>query len=247
MTGDTEKGEKSGSDPIFLWCRKFGSDPDFSPFSVSPVSLCLTFPVFPKVDVAVMAPEKIHEPFVVGVRKAEQGEHLLVTASRPFEAPPDQMLHLVSRDLTLEVGPRDCFPEVAGNHIFDGPRAECVLRQDDIAGLDGRASRRADRCFDDILQLADISRKTVRHELREGLAGDFPATAQDMLDQKRKVFQAPAERRNENRKYVQSIVEVFAKLASTHHGHEFAVGGGDDAQVQLAQNDVAQPAQLPVL
>ena len=54
-----------------------------------------------------------------------------------------------------------------------------------------------------------------------------------MLDQQRDVFLAIAQRRQLHRDDVQAVEQVLAKLALGNHFREVAVGGGDDAHVDL--------------
>src|SRR5206468_2581746 len=98
-----------------------------------------------------MTTQKIHEPFVIGLRNAEQRKHLLVTASRAFKPSTDQMLHLVSRDRPLGIGPRHTLPEISEDHILERSAAEHILRQDDIGGLYRAGASRTQRRLHNVL------------------------------------------------------------------------------------------------
>src|SRR5438552_548628 len=124
----------------------------------------LPLPVSPEVDIAIMASEKVHEPLVISIRHPEQGKHLLVTAARPLETLPDDMLDLSFCDHPLRIRPRDRFPEIANDQFVHRPRSEGVLRQQDVIGLNDAAVGSARRRFDDILKFANITGKDVRHE-----------------------------------------------------------------------------------
>ena len=54
-----------------------------------------------------------------------------------------------------------------------------------------------------------------------------------MPRERRDVFAALTQRRHENRKHVQPVIQVFAKLAFAGALGEIAVGGGDDAHIHL--------------
>ena len=55
------------------------------------------------------------------------------------------------------------------------------------------------------------------------------------------------ERRNLNRKDVQTIVEIFPEFGFVNHRSQVAIRRRDYTQVEAARYDIAEPAKLPVL
>src|SRR6185503_2782641 len=83
---------------------------------------------------------------------------------------------------------------------------------------------------------------------RDGARGAAAGGAgQDVLGQIRDVGHALAQRRDADGDDVQPVVEVLAELAASDQALEVAVGGGDDADVDLAGLLVADPADLVLL
>ena len=69
----------------------------------------------------------------------------------------------------------------------------------------------------------------------------------EMIDELGNVVGALAERRHHDREYIQSVVEILAKLAALHHVDHVAVGGGDQADVHLDRATRADGIDLALL
>ena len=95
--------------------------------------------------------------------------------------------------------------------------------------------------FDQIAQLANVARPMVLLEGGEGVVGHINVGAtvlrakllEEFLDEKRDVFLAVAQWRNEKRDDVQAIEEIFAKVAASDLFLKILVGGSDDANVDV--------------
>src|SRR5262249_41028249 len=195
-----------------------------------------------------MPSQKIHEPFVIGLRNVQQRQHLFVAASCALESLPDEMFYLILGYQSLCVRPRDRFPKIADDHLLQLPRFVTFQRQRYIVCLNHQAGRRAYRRLDNILQLANVAWKCVCHQFCNGrVAHPLSTAVQHVFNEQRHVFHWTAQRWNVNWKYVQPIVKVFTKIASTNQWYQLAVCRGDHSQVELAEDHVAEPAELPVL
>ena len=92
------------------------------------------------------------------------------------------------------------------------------------------------------------------HQGAHGAVGDaeFAALlAGDLGDQEagqvRQVLDTLAQRRHADGHDVESVVEVLAELARPHLGLQVAVGGGDDAHVDLEGAAAADPLEFALL
>ncbi len=93
----------------------------------------------------------------------------------------------------------------------------------------------------DVAELADVAGPVVGLEGGEGGVGDFYVGAavllaelgEEFAGEKRDVFFAVAEGRDEERDDVEAIEEVFAEVAAGDLFFEIFVGGGDDAGVDV--------------
>src|SRR5262249_20300438 len=151
-------------------------------------------------------------------------------------------------DQALCVRLRDGFPEIAVNYLLQVPRAICFERQRYIIRLNHWSGCRARRRFHHILQLAHIAWETVRHQLHHGcITHRLSTPLQHVFDKQRYILDSPAQWWNLNWKYIQSVIEIFSKLTPANKRHQLAVRRRDNSQVELAHDDVAQSAELPVL
>ena len=95
--------------------------------------------------------------------------------------------------------------------------------------------------LDDVVELAHVALPGQRHEqLQGGAVGAFEALLQlavvdadEVLDQRRDVLAPLAQRRDLDVDDVEAVVEVVAELARLDLAPQVAVGGGDDADVDL--------------
>src|SRR5262245_10548397 len=194
-----------------------------------------------------MPTQKIHKAFVVGLRYSKQWQHLLIASSSALESLPDQMLDLIFGYQSFGIRPRHAFPEIAVDHFLQLPGLFPFERQRYIVRLDGVA-RGAGGGFDDVLELADVSRKVIGHQFCDGgLAQALFTASQDVFDQQRYVFHSAAQRGNCYRKYVQTVIEILSELASANHRHQFAICSGDHPQVEFASDNITQSAKLAIL
>src|SRR5262249_37566462 len=149
---------------------------------------------------------------------------------------------------SFRVRPRDRFPEIADDHLFELPRFVAFQRQRHIVCLNYRTGRRAYRRLDNILQLANVAWKCVCHQFCNGRVAHLLSTAvQHVYHEQRNALHPRAQRRTLNWKSVQQIVKLFTKIASTNQWYQLAVRRRDHSQVELAQDHVAEPTELPVL
>src|SRR5271166_3483128 len=68
-----------------------------------------------------------------------------------------------------------------------------------------------------------------------------------MVYQQRNVLSSLPKRRDLNRKHVQSIKQVFAKLAFANHRGKIPVGGGDDSHIDMDRSGAPQTFELLLL
>ncbi len=123
-----------------------------------------------------------------------------------------------------------------------------------VAGVEGQildADRpllgEDDGPFDDVLQLAHVASPFVVEQGPHrpvGDARDVPThlpgvLVNEMVDQQGNVLLALAQRRKGEAHDIESIQQIFAKLAGGHHFFEVAVAGGDDADLNRPRLRVA--------
>ena len=138
----------------------------------------------------------------------------------------------------------------AGTFLGRAGQADCRRlggRQAQVDRLDEQAVAQHQGTLQGVFQLAHVARPGV---LQQRLAGAFGeqlvgvfmggAALNEAARQRQDVLAAFAQRRNVQRQHVQAIEQVFAEAPLGDFFAQIAVGGGDDAHVQL---DVATPAQ----
>ena len=92
-----------------------------------------------------------------------------------------------------------------------------------------------------VFELADVARpvegrehaQRLRRDQADALALFGGKARQEMPGQRRDVGGAVAQRRHRDREDVQAIEQVFAKAPGFDVGDQVAIGGGDDADVDL--------------
>src|SRR6201993_972512 len=65
-----------------------------------------------------------------------------------------------------------------------------------------------------------------------------------MVHKRRNVFAAIAQRRQQNRKHVQTVIEIAAKFTLVRHLHEIAIGGSHQPNIDLVSPGAAQALEL---
>src|SRR4029434_7857956 len=93
--------------------------------------------------------------------------------------------------------------------------------------------------FDAILQLADISRPVIAHEHIDGRRRDaldrLPMLTgiffDKMVGQEQDVRLSLPQRRHEDRKDIETVIEVLAETAFDYRALEVSIGGADEADV----------------
>ncbi len=105
-----------------------------------------------------------------------------------------------------------------------------------------------------MLQFADIARPVVVEQGIEEFGGGFDAResgalpgVDEMADEGRDVLFAFAEGGQADGEDVEAVEEVLAETAGGNFGLEVAVGGGDDAEVDLFPLEGADGAEFPLL
>src|SRR5208337_4352915 len=108
---------------------------------------------------------------------------------------------------------------------------------------------------DDVFQFANVAgpgmleKKGLRAagEAGDALAIGIVVLLQEKLHEKRNVFQALRERRDTNLDGTQAIEEIFAETPGENFGAEVAVGGGDEADIDLLDLGRADALNFAVL
>ena len=98
-----------------------------------------------------------------------------------------------------------------------------------------------DGAIDRVLELADVAGPVELREMGHGLSADAGDGAvflggkarQEMPQQMRDVFAPQPQRRNRQRQHVQPVEQVLAERTALHEVEQFAVGRGNDADVDL--------------
>ena len=102
--------------------------------------------------------------------------------------------------------------------------------------------------FDNIVELADVSRPVVVVKDGKGCRVDSPNTTPALLfgsfqenqENRLDVFEPFAQRRNPELVHIQPIVEIEAETTGLDVGQQILIGGGDDADIDLATAGIAQ-------
>ena len=204
----------------------------------------------PEIDIAVMPPQEIHEPFIIGFRNLEQRQHFFVAAARPLESLPNQMLHLILGDQSFRVRPRHRLPEIRPTITSSRRQAVVFQRQRHIirAQLPVRSPVSCAH-FDDVLEFTNVAGKAIRHRsLSMAHRCIFFSRFRSMCSTSNGTssMRSP-QRRNLNRKHVQSIVKIFSKVASSDHRQQLAVRRCDYTDIEFAMIDIAESAELSIL
>ena len=113
--------------------------------------------------------------------------------------------------------------------------------EENIFGVNGVCGGEEGEAFDDIAKFADVAGPVITAQLRDRVVGKgfvFPAVllgdlAGKMGDELGEIFQAIAQRRKGQRKDVDAVEEVTAEFVISDVVFEVAVGGNDDADIDL--------------
>src|SRR5262249_45575215 len=116
------------------------------------------------IDIATMATQEIHEPFVVGFGKVEQLQGLAITAACPFESSTDHMLDVTASDLPFRIRLRDRLPKIFYAQFAFNCCGDDVIWENDVTRLDNISFGRIHSSFNDILKFTNVARKAVRLE-----------------------------------------------------------------------------------
>ena len=115
--------------------------------------------------------------------------------------------------------------------------------------------RKDDRAFHQVLQLANVARPRIplegSHGFRRNAVDLLPhATAKhlhEMRDKGRNVFPALSQRRQQDGEDVQTIVQITAKLSTSYHLHQIAIGCRHQPDIHLVRATAPQTLELLLL
>ncbi len=207
--------------------------------------------VRPEIDVATVAAQEIHEALVIGVGHVEQPDYLAVVPSRPRQTATDHSLDLTFRDQPIGVGPGDRLPEVVHLDLLDGFPNERVAGKSDVVGMDDIALDEVVRALDQVMEFPDVSGKTVRLELAECIDGKRTRSTvlgvqpvQKTPGQERDIPGSLPQRRHLDAEDVQPVKQILPELSGTSQRSQIAVGRGDDANLEVAVDGIAQTPDL---
>ena len=120
----------------------------------------------------------------------------------------------------------------------------------------GPGPAQGERAFDGVLELTDVPRPRVAHHAAHRRLRDrhlprpalLPAEGfHEVTDQQRDVLAPFPEWRQVDGDDVETVVQVFAEPALTHHLQEVCVGGGDDADIDSDRPVVSDAFELAFL
>ena len=139
--------------------------------------------------------------------------------------------------------------------VIGEPGAAMLEMLGQIADINEIAGGGDTRGGNDVFQFADVAGPGMLEEksLRAaGEAGDVFAIGivvlfQEKLDEQGNVFQAFRERRNTNLDRTQTIEEILAETAGEDFGAKIAIGGGNEAHIDLLDFGRADPLNFAVL
>src|SRR3989475_9380324 len=112
-----------------------------------------------------------------------------------------------------------------------------------------------DATLDHVLQLTDIARPVVRLQechralldARDPLGGALREPFHEVLDEDGQVVRPLPQRRDRDRKHIQSIEQIGAECAARDRCLEILIGGDDDAHVHRDGMTAADPFDFPLL
>ena len=220
-----------------------------------------------------MFPQEVQEALVLARFHVEEtGDNLVVPAGL-FEPAAHHVTHLGTGNLARHVhrvdrGP-ERFPMLGETEIEvvgDGAAALATRAEGDVVlgadlrgqvlQLDGVVLHGHHHALDQVLELADITRPRVRHQRLHGVGRDASdgravgrdELAQEVVHQIGHVFAAFAQGRHRDLNHVEAVIEVFPEGALRDHLAQVAVGGADDAHVDVVSAAVgADPLNLASL
>src|SRR3984885_5552100 len=111
------------------------------------------------------------------------------------------------------------------------------------------------RAFDYVLQLPDVARPSVMnqslHRFRgnriDRLAHSSCGLLYKMLHQQRNILRTFPQGRNVDRKHIQAIIEIAAKLLVQDHSFQVTMGRGHNAHICFLCPRATQPLKFPLL
>src|SRR5712671_2371263 len=109
--------------------------------------------------------------------------------------------------------------------------------------------------LDDVLQLADITGPGIRYQKvqsllvnpADALACFSRKTVDEVLDQQENVFFSFPQRRNLNRKNVETVKQIAAKCPLGDGSVQIAIGSGDNPRIRSDRLIAAHTLKLPLL
>src|SRR5882762_862659 len=122
-------------------------------------------------------------------------------------------------------------------------------------GLQDVARSKDHAPLNEILKFANVARPRVRRQFRHRFRGNpvdlstHPAgiDLHKVFHQRRNVFTARPQRRQRDRKYIQTIVEIAAKFVSLHHFYQISMGRSYEANVYLVSPAAPQALEFLLL
>src|SRR5262249_23594123 len=150
--------------------------------------------------------------------------------------------------------PQNLFP-LTGLPISWNSEGVAVVGQLSGRYLQGGTVSQNHRALDEIFQLTNIARPVPTRKLLQGHSGNrFDALLHasavflgEVPHQKRYVLWTLPQRGNPDRKHVQAVIQVAAKLPIYDHLLQVAVGGGDQPNVDGFGVAISQALKFPFL
>ena len=107
----------------------------------------------------------------------------------------------------------------------------------------------------DIFQLAHVTRKSILHEQVQRLRGKAAnifrkgriGLGNKMMDKQRNIIFTLFKAGQSNGNYIQTIIEILAKLSTGDTIFQIPVGGGNNADIQINGTGAADPEYLSFL
>src|SRR6266853_1766491 len=122
-------------------------------------------------------------------------------------------------------------------------------------GLQDVARSKDHAPLNEILKFANVARPRVRRQFRHRFRGNLVDLSthpvgidlHKMFNHSRNVFTARPQRRQRDRKYIQTIVEIAAKFVALHHFNQISMGRSYEANVHLVSPAAPQALELLLL
>ena len=122
-------------------------------------------------------------------------------------------------------------------------------------GLQDVARSKDHAPLNEILKFANVARPRVRRQFRHRFRGylvdlsthSVGIDLHKVFHQRRNVFTARPQRRQRDRKYIQTIVEIATKFVALHHFNQISMGRSYEANVYLVSPAAAQSFEFLLL